>query len=105
MLTGTKPYAEIVGEGPLAMSIIDNRHPRRPNEVAARWLSDPVWKMMESCWIAQPQLRLHIQEVLQVLQRILEDGQWLCSNRGAPRVFLSFIFRYPPANPKPKSSF
>ncbi|KAF9789441.1 kinase-like domain-containing protein [Thelephora terrestris] len=68
-LTGTEPYAGTTGEGPLATSIVDNNRPPRPNdEVAAKWLPDPVWEILEACWIPQPTSRPLIKGVHQVLE-------------------------------------
>jgi len=67
VLTETEPYSGTTGDGPLAMCIIRDTRPPRPRDgVGVRWLPDAIWKMMESCWIPQPLMRVPIGEVHRV---------------------------------------
>ncbi|KAF9646903.1 kinase-like protein [Thelephora ganbajun] len=68
VIIGSQPYPRVSGDGQLAMHIIGKSRPPRPtNEIAARWLPDAIWKVMESCWTLQPSSRLSIEEVYQAL--------------------------------------
>ena len=44
--------------------------PPRPDEARELGLTDPVWKMTESCWLQRPQDRLNASEVVDLLREM-----------------------------------
>ncbi|TDL22513.1 kinase-like protein [Rickenella mellea] len=68
VFTGSIPFPDLVdGAVILAVAVYDRR-PGRPSEPATkRGLDDNVWKLMMTCWAAQPRRRLSMNGVVKFL--------------------------------------
>jgi len=70
ILTGNKPYTGINNAGQLTTTITSDLRPHRPGDaVATKWLLDPIWNIMESCWTPKPKSRPSIDAVHKVFLR------------------------------------
>ena len=48
--------------------VVEGDRPERPQGVGGAGFTDPVWKMLKRCWVAQPKNRPTIEEVLRCLE-------------------------------------
>ena len=48
--------------------VVKGDRPQRPQGVGGVWFTDPVWKMLKCCWVAQPRNRPTIGDVLRCLE-------------------------------------
>ena len=48
--------------------VVKGNRPERPQGAGGVWFTDPVWKMLKCCWVAQPKNRPTIGDVLRCLE-------------------------------------
>jgi len=49
---------------------MNGERPPRPYEARELGLTDPVWRMTESCWFEPPKDRLKVSEVVDLLREM-----------------------------------
>ena len=50
--------------------IMEGERPERPEEAEGAWFTDDLWRMLNRCWVAQPDRRPNITVVLECLERV-----------------------------------
>ena len=48
--------------------VFRGNRPEKPEGIEGMWFNDDVWKLLERCWLAEPQNRPSIEDVLQHLE-------------------------------------
>ena len=67
VLSGHVPfyrYADLSVPG----KVVRGNRPERPQGAGGVWFTDPVWKMLRRCWVAQPKNRPTIEDILRCLE-------------------------------------
>ena len=76
-------YEVLSGQAPLARyyshivpsKIIEGERPGRPSGVKGASFTDDLWRILEQCWSAQPQVRPTTEVVLEYLERASKNWQ------------------------------
>ena len=76
-------YEVLSGQAPLAVynkhivssKIIEGERPRRPSGAEGALFTDDLWRILEKCWLAQPQVRPTTEFVLEYLERASKNWQ------------------------------
>jgi len=66
VLSGRLPFYQFP-KWLLSLKIFNGDRPERPQGEEGAWFTDGVWEILGSCWIAQPEGRPSIEDVLQCL--------------------------------------
>lgn len=72
VLSGHVPfyeYPDLVVYG----AVSRGNRPEKPGGIEGMWFTDDVWKLLERCWLPEPQDRPSIEDVLQHLQETLKS--------------------------------
>lgn len=48
--------------------VVKGDRPERPQGAEGAWVTDPIWKILKRCWVAEPKNRPTIQDILQCLE-------------------------------------
>ena len=54
----------------ISLKVVRGDRPERPKEVEGAWFTDDVWELLERCWMAQPEDRPSIKDILECLEQI-----------------------------------
>jgi hypothetical protein len=75
VLTGVVPYADINMKSDIIKDIRHGKRPPRPRDANQnRWLQDPVWDAISTCWKNEPAYRYELSVVYEIFSTPNSQG-------------------------------
>lgn len=69
-MSGRRPFYEETAAFSIAMRVLDGERPTRDDV-----FTDELWKVTERCWIAQPDGRPHVEDILKHLENMFPQSE------------------------------
>ena len=67
VLSGREPFYEYP-DPVVCVVVFRGNRPEKPGGIEGMWFTDNIWKLLEHCWLAEPQNRPRIEGVLEHLE-------------------------------------